>query len=280
MKRCLTIQDYSCMGRCSLTVALPILSAGGIETVGLPTAVLSNHTAFDKWTYTDLSSEMIKSVDMWFNYNHHFDCIYTGYLGNGQGKIIEEIFKKLKDGNTLVCVDPAYGDNGKLYPGFDIEHVKEMRELLKYADVTCPNLTEAYTLLDKEYKGEDVSIDELKEIIVDLSKLGPKQIVLTGIKLKNNHVGCLIYDASSNKFDIYSTKSLKGRYHGAGDTFTSAMIASMLNGVEFNKSIEIAHDFVHRSMKNNINDNVDGVLYGLEYETNLSYLINRIKKSK
>lgn len=280
MKRCLTIQDYSCMGRCSLTVALPILSAGGIETIGLPTAVLSNHTAFDKWTYTDLSSEMVKSVDMWFNYNHHFDCIYTGYLGNGQGKIIEEIFKKLKDENTLICVDPAYGDNGKLYPGFDTEHVKEMRELLKYADVTCPNLTEAYTLLDREYKGEKVSIDELKEIIIALSKLGPKQIVLTGIKLKNNHVGCLSYDASSDKFDIYSTKSLKGKYHGAGDTFTSAMIASMLNGVEFNESIKIAHDFVHRSMKNNINDNVDGILYGLEYEPNLSYLINRIKKSK
>ena len=280
MKRCLTIQDYSCMGRCSLTVALPILSATGIETVGLPTAVLSNHTAFKEWTYHDLSSELIKSVDMWSNYNNHFDCIYTGYLGNGQADIVIKIIEKLKAGNPLVVIDPAFGDNGKLYAGFGLDHVKEMAELLKYADVTIPNVTEATSMLGLEYKGECLSKKEIKAIVVSLSNLGPKKVILTGIRNKEGKVGCAIYDSVVDKIETYFTECLPGKFHGAGDTFSSALVGAILNNVPLKSSVKIAHDFVHKGMNDAIENHQDGLLYGLPFEMHLNYLYKAIQAKK
>lgn len=281
MKRCLTIQDYSCMGRCSLTVALPILSAAGIETIGLPTAVLSNHTAFAEWNYTDLSAELIKNVDMWKDYNNHFDCIYTGYLGNGQAEIIIEIFKKLKKQGTFIVVDPAYGDNGKLYAGFGKEHVDEMKGLLSYADVICPNITEAASLLGIEYPGEKLDVKECESIVKRLSQLGPKKVVLTGVLSKEkDEVGCITYDQEKDELKSYFTENLQGRYHGAGDTFASVMVSGLLHDVSLYDSVKIAHDFVHESMKENLKNNVDGVLYGLVYEGHLHELLPTIEKHK
>ncbi len=280
IKRCLTIQDYSCMGRCSLTVALPILSTAGIETIGLPTAVLSNHTAFHNWTYTDLSEEMLKSVDMWQNYNHHFDCIYTGYLSNGQAKIVEEIIKKLKKEGTLVIIDPAFGDNGKLYSGFDEKHVDEIRSLLKYADIICPNVTETSFLLGVPYPGEDVDELTTQRMATSLSQYGPSKIVVTGVKGEKDKVGCSVFDREKKTLDYYLTDPLPGIYHGAGDSFASALTGCLLNGVSLYTSVKIAHDFVHKSMQQNINDGVDGILYGLEYEGQLRYLYQCIQKAK
>lgn len=277
-KRCLTIQDYSCMGRCSLTVALPILSACGVEAVGLPTAVLSNHTAFASWTYTDLTSEMKESVDKWDNYNHHFDCIYTGYLGTNQVPLVMDIISKLKEDGTCVMVDPAFGDGGKMYPGFDASHVEAMRKLVSVADMTCPNLTEACMLAGVEYPGDDCEKALVKEVARKLASFGLRTVLITGICLEEGKTGCLIYSKDSDTFDHYQTECYPGRYHGAGDSYCSAFVGSYLSGLTVKESVQVAHDFVHAAMKKNLEDNVDGLQYGLEFELVLPQLIQDIQK--
>ena len=279
-KRCLTIQDYSCMGRCSLTVALPILSACGVEAIGLPTAVLSNHTAFSSWTYTDLTSEMRSSVDKWDNYNHHFDCIYTGYLGTQQVPVVMEIIHKLKEEHTMIMGDPAFGDNGKMYPGVDQQHVQALKQLIRLADMTCPNLTEACFLTEEAYPQNTIDIDFLKTIAKKLAQLGPHTVLLTGITFEPGTTGCLIYEREKDAFDHYQTISYPGRYHGAGDSYCSAFVGSQLQGLSVKDSVIVAHDFVHSAMKKNIEDGVDGLQYGLEFELVLSQLIQDIKQKK
>lgn len=268
------------MGRCSLTVALPILSATGVETIGLPTAVLSNHTAFAKWTYHDLTEDMLPSVEMWKNYDHHFDCIYTGYLGNGQSEIVSAIIRQLKEENTMVVVDPAFGDGGRLYAGFDGHHVNEIRQLLTYADVTCPNVTEACALAQKEYHGETLSEDEIESICNILSRYGPGKVVLTGLITKTGEVGCVVYDAQKKEYSSYFTENLPGRYHGAGDSFASAMVGLMLNDISLLDSVRISHDFIHRSMNECIRQKKDGLMYGLPFEQELPFLYQNIQKMK
>lgn len=282
-KRCLTIQDYSCMGRCSLTVALPILSACQIEAVGLPTAILSNHTAFDSWTYVDLTAQMKESVAKWKNYNHHFDSIYTGYLGTEQIPLVIDIIHDLKENDTMVMVDPAFGDNGAMYPGFNKEnHVEAMRKLLAVSDITCPNLTEAFFLIGKEaeYREEGLDDKELHAIAKELSSLGPKTVLLTGTVRKKGRIGCTIYDRKTDTLCFYDTECYPGKYHGAGDSYCSALVGALLNGVSLQDSVRIAHDFVHESMKYDLDNKVDGLLYGLQFEKALPHLIESIRLEK
>lgn len=281
-KRCLTIQDYSCMGRCSLTVALPILSACGIETIGLPTAILSNHTAFSSWTYVDLTAEMEKSIDKWKDYDHHFDSFYTGYLGTDQIPVVIDIIRKLKTEDSFVMIDPAFGDGGKMYPGFDEKkHVERMKELLSLADITCPNLTEACFLADEEYKGEGPLDDAFLEGIArKIAALGPKQVLLTGTVFDDNRIGCTCYDKEKDTFHSYETECYPGRYHGAGDSYCSAFVGCTLNGLSIDDCIRISHDFVHQSMKYDIDNHIDGLLYGLQFEKALPDLIKEIENAK
>ncbi len=280
MKRCLTIQDYSCLGRCSLTVALPILSSLGVETVGLPTAVLSNHTAFEKFTYVDLTSHMLENVRMWDQANISFDCVYTGYLGQGQAEIVQKIIAKYKKKETLVFVDPAFGDNGKLYAGFSESHVDEMRELLKCASIIVPNKTEACCLLKIPYQGEETTVEEARKMTKALSQMGPEKVVVTGVLFGEDQAGCAIYDAKTEKLSFYSTENLPGKYHGAGDSFASAMIGCLLNGLDLEQSVKIAHDFVHKCMQENIRNGVDGILYGLCFEGELHFLYQWMMEMK
>ena len=150
-KRVLTIQDYSCLGRCSLTVALPTISSAGIECVGLPTSVLSNHTVFPSWTWIDTLPSLMEAPDKWEGYDSGFDAIYTGYLATEQVPMALEFIKRFRKENTLVFVDPAFADAGKLYAGFTAEHVKALRLLMKEADLAKPNITEACLLTDTPY---------------------------------------------------------------------------------------------------------------------------------
>lgn len=279
-KRCLTIQDYSCMGRCSLTVALPILSASKVETIGLPTAILSNHTAFSSWTYVDLTKEMKESVKKWSGYNHHFDSIYTGYLGTNQIPIVIDIIQELKEKDTFVLVDPAFGDNGKLYPGFDNRHIEEMKKLIAIADIICPNITEACYLTGEEYFGEELNESQKETLIKKLAALGPKKIVLTGIMSDKDHIGSITYDTISNQYDSVMTECYPGKYHGAGDSYASALVGALLNDIDLSTSNEIAHNFVHQAMKYDLDDQIDGLLYGLEFEKALPYYIKRIEEKK
>ncbi len=274
-KRCLTIQDYSCLGRCSLTVALPTISAFGVETVGLPTAILSNHTAgFKNWTYVDLTSYMLDIVDHWKEYDHNFDAIYTGYLASEQVDIVLKIFNKLKETNTKIIVDPAFGDNGTLYKAFDLSHVEEIKKLIKEADITMPNLTEACFLTGTEYK-KDYDENYIQELIYKLSLLGPKQICISGISFKEGIVGCYIYE--NNKFSYYSTPSYPGKYHGTGDIFASSVVGGILSNLTFYDACSLAHDLVHLSIYYSIKDKRTDLTQGVEFEKALSLIPQRIE---
>jgi pyridoxine kinase len=280
-KRALVFEDYSCMGRCSLTVALPILSALGIETIGFPTAVLSNHTSgFKSWTFTDLTNEILPSVEKWKDYNHHFDAIYTGYLGNGQVAIVQKAISLLKDKDTLLFVDPAMADSGKLYPGFNEAHIEEMKELVKAADLIVPNLSEAALLTHRPYEPEKSNKAYFASLLKDLLEIGAKKALITGVKGKKEEIGMYYLAQGDKNVSSYSGKALPGKFHGAGDIFASAFLGLLLNGIPFDESLQIAGNFVKEAIKDTLGCDAKEVSYGLRFELALPYLIKKLEKNQ
>lgn len=278
-KRCLTLQDYSCMGRCSLSEALPTLSACGIEAVGIPTAILSNHTAgFKSWTYRDLKEDILPIIDKWKDYEHHFDAIYTGYLGDSQVPIILKAIDSLRTKDTLIAVDPAFADNKKLYPGFKETHIEEMRKLLKKADIIFPNLTEACFLANEEMgKIDQYDEDFVKSVEMKLANEAPSFVIISGIHFSPKEVGCLAYDKKRGAFFKYSTENI-GEFHGAGDLFASSFVGSFLNGFSLEESLRISHNFVHEAMRITLENKDLPSFYGLEFERAIPYLIKSLSK--
>lgn len=275
MKRIVTIQDISCVGKCSLTVALPIISAMGIETVVIPTAVLSTHTAFKNFTYRDLTGDLPKIAKHWKQEKFNFDGIYTGYLGSiEQIDILKEFFKQFKTPDNFIFIDPVMADNGKLYAGFDENFVKEMKELCKMADIIVPNLTEASYMLEKEYK-ENYNEQEIKDILIELSNLGPQYIVLTGVSFKNNELGVMSYNKKTNEFFTYFKEKIPAKYHGTGDIFASTLVGAITNNNTLEEGLKIAVDYVWETINDTYKTNKKDA-YGVNFETKIPYLINRI----
>lgn len=275
MKRIVTIQDISCVGKCSLTVALPIISAMGIETAVIPTAVLSTHTAFKNFTYRDLTGDLPKIAKHWKQEKFNFDGIYTGYLGSiEQIDILKEFFKQFKTPDNFIFIDPVMADNGKLYAGFDANFVKEMKKLCKMADIIVPNLTEASYMLEKEYK-EIYSEQEIKDILIELSNLGPKYVVLTGVSFKDNKLGVMSYNKETNEFFTYLKKKIPAKYHGTGDIFASTLVGAITNNNTLEEGLKIAVDYVWETINDTYKTNKKDA-YGVNFETKIPYLINRI----
>ena len=275
MKRIVTIQDISCVGKCSLTVALPIISAMGIETAVIPTAVLSTHTAFKNFTYRDLTGDLPKIAKHWKQEKFNFDGIYTGYLGSiEQIDILKEFFKQFKTPNNFIFIDPVMADNGKLYAGFDANFVKEMKKLCKMADIIVPNLTEASYMLEKEYK-ENYNEQEIKDILIELSNLGPQYIVLTGVSFKNNELGVMSYNKKTNEFFTYFKEKIPAKYHGTGDIFASTLFGAITNNNTLEEGLKIAVDYVWETINDTYKTNKKDA-YGVNFETKIPYLINRI----
>lgn len=275
MKRIVTIQDISCVGKCSLTVALPIISAMEIETAAIPTAVLSTHTAFKNFTYRDLTGDLPKIAKHWKQEKFNFDGIYTGYLGSiEQIDILKEFFKQFKTPDNFIFIDPVMADNGKLYAGFDENFVKEMKELCKMADIIVPNLTEASYMLEKEYK-ENYSEQEIKDILIELSNLGPKYVVLTGVSFKDNKLGVMSYNKETNEFFTYFKEKIPAKYHGTGDIFASTLVGAITNNNTLEEGLKIAVDYVWETINDTYKTNKKDA-YGVNFETKISYLINRI----
>ncbi len=267
--------------RCSLTVALPILSALGIETVGVPTAVLSNHTSgFKSWTFTDLTNEILPSIEKWKDYNHHFDAIYTGYLGNGQAAVVLQAISLLKEKDTLLFVDPAMADSGKLYPGFTEKHIEEMRELVKRADIIVPNLSEAAFLTHQPFEPENSTIKYFSSLLNGLVEIGAKKALITGVKKKNNKIGMYFLSQGEKKIASYCDASYPGKYHGAGDIFASAFLGLFLNGNSFLESLQISSGFVKEAIKDTQGNDEKKVSYGLRFELALPYLLSESQKVK
>ena len=276
MRRIVTIQDISCVGKCSLTVALPIISAMGIETAVIPTAVLSTHTAFKNFTYRDLTNDLPKIASHWKQEKFNFDGIYTGYLGSiEQIDMLKEFFKQFKTSENFIFIDPVMADNGKLYAGFDTNFVKEMKELCKTADIIVPNITEASYMLEKEYK-ENYSEEEIKSMLIKLSNLGPKYVVLTGVSFKNNELGVMSYNKETNKFFTYFKEKIPAKYHGTGDIFASTLVGAITNNNTIEEGLKIAVDYVWETINDTYKTNKEDA-YGVNFEAQISYLINRIK---
>jgi len=269
--RILTIQDISCLGQCSLTVALPILSVCGQEAVILPSAVLSTHTGgFSGFTFRDLTDDIPKIKKHWQKEGITFDAVYTGYLGSiKQIGYVADIFNTMGRPSFLKVVDPAMADNGKLYSNFDMEYVQEMTKLCSKADIILPNITEACLMTGIEYKE---SYDEayIKNILDALRLKGMKTIVLTGVSYNAESTGVLIYE--KNEISYYSHERLSKGCHGTGDMFASAFVGSHLYGKSLYDSAKIAANFVLAAMKNTLGDNDH--LYGVKFEPLLSQLVS------
>ena len=268
MKRVLTIQDISCLGKCSLTVALPVISALGQETVILPTAVLSTHTMFKNFTCKDLSDQIDPIAAHWKSENIAFDAIYTGYLGTVSQ--IEQM-KEVLRGRGLQ--DHPEGDSrfGKLYPAFDMEYVKKNSELCAYADIIVPNITEASLMTGMEYKEE---YDEcyIKELLARLTELGSKISVLTGVSLEKGKTGVMGYDKEKDEYYIYQNRRIDASYHGTGDLFSSTCIGEIMRGKNWKEAMQIAADYTAHTIEVTL-QNPKKPWYGVDFEATLPELI-------
>lgn len=275
--RILTIQDISCVGQCSLTVALPILSACGIETAILPSAVLSTHTggSFQGFTFRDLTEDMPKIKEHWQKMGLTFDCLYTGYLGSiQQMEYVKDIKESVLNADAPVIVDPAMADFGKLYTGFDESFASAMAGLCKQADIILPNLTEAALMTGISYQEGPHSEEYVDLLLQKLSSLGAKQIVLKGISPTETEIGIVTFDVETGKKQEYFTKRLPVTCHGTGDCFASAYVAAYLNGKDLFTSATIATDFVVECIEKTMDDKTHW--YGVKFEKVIPMLMNRV----
>ena len=277
MKKIATIQDISCIGKCSLTVALPILSAMGIETAVIPTAVLSTHTAFDDFTFRDLTSDIGGILDHWKKEGFSFDAVYSGYLGSPeQIDLVRRTWKEFSGPETLHIVDPAMADNGSLYKGFTQAFADEMARLCGEADLIMPNLTEAALMTHSPYRPEG-GRDYIQDMLRRLAELGSRYSMLTGVSPEPDRLGAMIYDSRDNIFYEYYNEKLPVKFHGTGDIFASCMAGGMTIGKGLEESMAIAVDYTLECIRATT-ANAGYNWYGVDFETAIPYLVRRIGK--
>lgn len=271
----LTIQDISCVGQCSLTVALPILSACGAETCILPSAVLSTHTAgFTGFTVRDLTADMPGIAAHWRKEGILFDAIYTGYLGSTeQIAYVQDIFNTLRKEGAKTFVDPAMADNGVLYGAFDMTYANAMKPLCFGADVILPNLTEACLLTDMPYR-EEYDEAYIAEILNKLKAAGAKTVILTGIGYKEDRTGVIIAEGDSVQY--YEHKKIAKGCHGTGDVYASAFAGAYLQGFSAFEAAKLAADYTVLCIENTQGD--ENHWYGVKFETALPELISALYK--
>ena len=276
MKRVLSVQDISCLGKCSLTVALPVISAAGIEAAILPTAVLSVHTWFKSFTFHDLTDEIDPICKNWKDHAFEFDGISTGYLGSfRQIELVEEIFDMFDKKGMLKLVDPVLGDHGKYYVGFDDRFGKRMGQLCGKADVIVPNLTEAAFMLGEEYKGGVRSEKEIRELLKRLAGLGAPHVVITGVSYEKGKYGVAAWDAEKEEYSTYFGEEQPGTFHGTGDLFSAALFSALISGQSMLKAMETAVEFTVESIRLTL-QNPDHVPYGVEFERAIPVLLRKL----
>lgn len=277
MKKILTIQDISCFGKCSITIALPVLSAMGIETVILPTAVLSTHTMFKNFVVKDLSDQLIPITNHWKSEGIRFDAIYTGYLGSAEEiEIAERIFEEFKTDDTLIFIDPVMADNGKLYPAFDMEYARQNASLCAKADIIVPNITEACFMTDTEYK-EEYDEAYILTLLDRLARLGSRKVVLTGVSLSEGKTGIYGLDTETGKTFVYQNDRVNASYHGTGDLFSSVSLGGIVRGLPLLDSFRIAADYTARTIQVT-QENPENPWYGVDFETTLPELMDTLRK--
>ena len=279
MKRILTIQDISCFGKCSLTVALPLLSAMGIETVILPTAMLSTHTLFKGFTCKDLSDQLIPITSHWKQEGITFDAIYTGYLGTEEEiDTVIGIIDAFRNDRTLVFIDPAMGDNGKLYPAFDEHYAKKNADLCAVADIADPNITEAAFMTGLPYR-EHYTEDYVRELLLALAALGTKTPILTGVSLSEGKTGAMGYDAEKKEFFNYQNDRIPAAYHGTGDIFSSVLAGAFVLGIDRTDALKIAADYTALTIAETLK-NPGNPWYGVDFEETIPALVSSLSPYK
>ena len=279
MKRILTIQDISCFGKCSLTVALPLLSSMGVETAILPTAVLSTHTLFKNYTCLDLSGQLKPVTGHWKQEGITFDAIYTGYLGTEEEiDTVIDIIGTFRNENTLVIVDPAMGDNGKLYAAFDEHYARKNADLCAVADIVDPNITEACFLTGLPYR-ESYPEDYIRELLLALAGLGTKVPILTGVSLGEGKTGAMGYDSAEKQFFSYQNARVPASYHGTGDIFSSVLAGAFVLGLNRNDALEIAADYTALTIAETLK-NPGNPWYGVDFEATIPALIRALELKK
>lgn len=277
MKRIASIQDISCLGRCSQTVALPVISAIGVECAIVPTAVLSTHTMFQGFTCKDLTDQIRPIADHWEAEGFRFDALYTGYLASAeQIEDVLDFFRRFKTEDNLIFVDPAMADNGKLYPAFGPDFPREMAKVVAQADIAVPNLTEACLLTGTPYH-ENFTEDEVKALLRKLCELGAKKAVLTGVGFQPTELGVMAYDPATGAYFKYITEHVPQHYHGTGDLFASCCVGAMIDGRSLEEALKVAVDYTVECIRITV---AAGKVpyYGVEFERAIPYLLKRLGK--
>lgn len=244
--RVAAIHDLSGFGRCSLTVAIPILSAMGIQCCPLPTAFLSTHTGgFEGFTFLDMTEEMPKVTAHWKSLDLHFQAIYSGFLGSGrQIGLVEGFLRDFRGTDTVVVVDPVMGDHGEIYQTYTPAMCAGMARLAERADVITPNLTEAALLLDMPYKDLPTGESGYREIVERLSLSGRRSVVLTGAVLSPEQTGAMCFDARTGRSAAVQTARIPREFHGTGDVFASVLTGALVQGTSLPAAAERAVEFV------------------------------------
>ncbi len=276
-KRALAIHDISGFGKCSLTVALPILSAAGVECSCMPTAVLSTHTGgFSGYTYRDLTEDILPMARHWENLGVSFDALYTGYLGSAeQIDLVLEVFERLGQENCLRLVDPVMADFGRLYAGFSPDFPAQMKRLCAKADVIIPNITEATLMLGKPYREGPFERSYVEELLAELAELGPRQVVLTGMFFDDGEqLGSAAWENGEVSYAF--APRIEGQYHGSGDVWGSALLAALMNGRNLNDACRIACEYTSESVALTRASQTDD-RFGLRFETALPSLMKKLE---
>ena len=266
MKRLLTIQDISCVGQCSTTVALPLVSACGVECAILPPAILSNHTGgFKTWSFADLTPELSKVEAKWVEQDVKFDAFYTGYVCESHIDPILSIVKTCANPGAIRFVDPAMADNGRLYTGFGADFPAKMARLVKGADYVLPNLTEAAFLVGDEPK---MKLDRagVEALVAKLHALGAKNVVLTGVSFADDELGSAVSDGTKIEYDF--NPRLTRTSHGTGDVFASVFAGAVLRGKSALEAAALAADIVCDAIR----ATDDGHWYGVSFEKTIPAL--------
>ncbi len=276
-KRVAAIHDISGFGKCSLTVALPIISAAGSECAVLPTAILSTHTAgFKDFTFRDLTDDILPIAEHWHREGIQFDAIYTGYLGSfEQIDLVCKVIDIIADDNTTVIVDPVMADHGKLYPSFPSDFPQGMKKLCAKADIVIPNLTEACLMLGIPYKEGVFTEEYVSEILNGLLDLGAKTPVLTGVYFDDKKLGAACLEDGVIKYAF--ADRINAMYHGTGDVFGSALVGALMEGFALQTALEIAAKYTSGCIDRTLRFQPDRT-YGVDFENELPKYLKMLGK--
>lgn len=278
LKRIAAIHDLSGFGKCSLSIALPVISAAGIECSCIPTAVLSTHTAFTNVVAADLTDYMYAIAKHWKSLDIKFDGIYSGYLCSPkQADILIDIINLLRNDDTLVIIDPVMADHGKYYSNLDSSMTECFRNIAKVSDIITPNFTEAAFLLGMQYQEGPYTEDYVVYLLKKLAELGPSKVVLTGVQFDNESIGVACFDKETSRISYAFSKKAHASFPGTGDLFASALSAAIIKGLPTELALKSAVNMVYNSIENTLLRGTPSKC-GVDFEGALPSFINDLTK--